>query len=96
MIAVLFVALGILALAFVVVWIVEVRRNPDTPDRGAPDGERIAIGFFANFFDALGIAGPATLTTKPATPGATGVPEITPASSSARPPGSAPETNRQA
>ncbi len=63
MIAILFIALGILALAFLVVWVVEVRRNPDTPDPGAPDAERIAVGFFANFFDALGIGSFATTTT---------------------------------
>ncbi len=63
MIAILFIALGILALAFLVVWVVEVRRSPDTPDPGAPDAERIAVGFFANFFDALGIGSFATTTT---------------------------------
>ncbi len=63
MIAVLFIALGILAAAFVVVWIVEVRRHPDVPDPGAPNAERIAVGFFANFFDALGIGSFATSTT---------------------------------
>jgi uncharacterized membrane protein YfcA len=62
-IAILFVALGILALTFIAVWIVEVRRNPDTPDPGAPNAERIAVGFFANFFDALGIGSFATSTT---------------------------------
>lgn len=63
MIATLFVALGILTLAFVGVWIREVRQNPDTPDPGAPNAERVAVGFFANFFDALGIGSFATSTT---------------------------------
>ncbi len=63
MIAVLFIALGMLAATFVIVWIVEARRNPDTPDRRAPNAERIAVGFFANFFDALGIGSFATTTT---------------------------------
>ena len=63
MIAILFVALGILALAFVLVWVVDVRQHPDTPDAGAPDAERVAVGFFANFFDALGIGSFATSTT---------------------------------
>ena len=62
-IAVLFIALGILALAFVAVWVAEVRRNPDTPDAGTPNAERVAVGFFANFFDALGIGSFATTTT---------------------------------
>ena len=63
MIAVLFVALGVLVLAFVTVWVIEVRKNPDTPDYGTPNAERVAIGFFANFFDALGIGSFATSTT---------------------------------
>ncbi len=63
MIAALFIALGILTLAFVAVWIREARANPDTPDYGAPDPERITVGFFANFFDALGIGSFATSTT---------------------------------
>ena len=63
MIAVLFVALAILTLAFIAVWIYEARRLADTPDRGRPDAERIAVGFFANFFDALGIGSFATSTT---------------------------------
>ena len=63
MIAVLFVALAILTLAFITVWIREARRLADTPDRGRPDAERIAVGFFANFFDALGIGSFATSTT---------------------------------
>ncbi len=63
MIAVLFIALGLLVVAFVSVWIFEVRRQHDTPDPGAPDAERIAVGFFANFFDALGIGSFATSTT---------------------------------
>lgn len=63
MIAVLFIALGALTILFITVWIVEVRRRPDTPDRGVPDPERIAVGFFANFFDALGIGSFATSTT---------------------------------
>ncbi len=63
MIAVLFIALAILALTFIIVWVVEARRNPDTPDPGAPNAERVAVGFFANFFDALGIGSFATTTT---------------------------------
>ncbi len=63
MIAVLFVALAILTVVFVAVWVYEVRKHPDTPDRGVPDAERIAVGFFANFFDALGIGSFATTTT---------------------------------
>ncbi len=63
MIAVLFVGLGFLALTFLSVWIVEVRANPDTPDYAAPNAEHVAIGFFANFFDALGIGSFATSTT---------------------------------
>ena len=62
-IATLFVALAILTLIFIAVWILEVRRNPDTPDPGRPDAERVAVGFFANFFDALGIGSFATSTT---------------------------------
>jgi len=62
-IAVLFIALGILVVAFVAIWVIEVRRHPDTPDPGAPDAERVAVGFFANFFDALGIGSFATSTT---------------------------------
>jgi uncharacterized membrane protein YfcA len=62
-IAALFVALGILTLVFVVDWFLQARRRPDTPDPGRPDAERIAVGFFANFFDALGIGSFATSTT---------------------------------
>ncbi len=63
MIAILFVALAFLTLGFVAVWAFEVRKNPDTPDPGAPNAERVAVGFFANFFDALGIGSFATSTT---------------------------------
>jgi uncharacterized membrane protein YfcA len=59
----LFIALGVLTVVFVAVWVNEVRRHPDMPDPGAPDAERIAVGFFANFFDALGIGSFATTTT---------------------------------
>jgi len=62
-IAALFVALGILTLVFVVDWATQARKHPDTPDPGRPDAERIAVGFFANFFDALGIGSFATSTT---------------------------------
>jgi uncharacterized membrane protein YfcA len=62
-IAVLFVALAILTLAYVGIWVVEARKSTDTPDPGSPDAERIAVGFFANFFDALGIGSFATSTT---------------------------------
>ena len=63
MIAALFIGLGILTLAFVVDWVTQARKHPDTPDPGRPDAERIAVGFFANFFDALGIGSFATSTT---------------------------------
>jgi uncharacterized membrane protein YfcA len=59
----LFVALGLMTVGFIAVWIYEVRKRPGTPDPGAPDAERIAVGFFANFFDALGIGSFATSTT---------------------------------
>jgi len=62
-IAILFVALAFLTLGFVAVWAFEVCKNPDTPDSGAPNAERVAVGFFANFFDALGIGSFATSTT---------------------------------
>lgn len=63
MIAALFVALAVLTVAFIVLWVAETRKHPDTPDPGRPDAERIAVGFFANFFDALGIGSFATSTT---------------------------------
>lgn len=63
MIAGLFITLGILTLVFVVDWFLQARRRPDTPDPGRPDAERVAVGFFANFFDALGIGSFATSTT---------------------------------
>jgi uncharacterized membrane protein YfcA len=62
-IPVLFVALAILTAGFVGVWLYEVRAHKDTPDPGLPDAERVAVGFFANFFDALGIGSFATSTT---------------------------------
>jgi uncharacterized membrane protein YfcA len=62
-IAALFVALGILTVVFVVDWVTQARKRPDAPDPGRPDAERIAVGFFANFFDALGIGSFATSTT---------------------------------
>jgi uncharacterized membrane protein YfcA len=62
-IAVLFVALAVLTLGFVAVWVLEVRRSSDMPDPGKPDVERVLVGFFANFFDALGIGSFATTTT---------------------------------
>jgi len=62
-IAVLFVALAVLTLGFVAVWVMEARKSVDTPDPGTPNAERIAVGFFANFFDALGIGSFATSTT---------------------------------
>ena len=62
MIAALFIALGILTIVFIVLWVKEARGATDTPDPGAPDAERIAVGFFANFFDALGIGSFATST----------------------------------
>jgi uncharacterized membrane protein YfcA len=63
MIAVLFVALGILTLIYVGFWVVEARKAANTPDPGPPNAERVAVGFFANFFDALGIGSFATTTT---------------------------------
>jgi len=62
-IAGLFIALGILTLVYIAVWVKTARGASDTPDPGAPDAERIAVGFFANFFDALGIGSFATSTT---------------------------------
>jgi uncharacterized membrane protein YfcA len=61
-IAALFIGLGILTLVFVADWVIQARRHRDTPDPGRPDAERIAVGFFANFFDALGIGSFATST----------------------------------
>jgi uncharacterized membrane protein YfcA len=61
-IAMLFVGLAVLTLAFLVFWVFEARR-PGTPDPGRANPERIAVGFFANFFDALGIGSFATTTT---------------------------------
>ncbi len=63
MIAVLFVALAVLTLAYLGIWVFEVRKHPDTPDAGTPNVERVLVGFFANFFDALGIGSFATTTT---------------------------------
>ena len=63
MIAILFVALAVLTVGYVALWVYEARRHPETPDAGAPNPERIAVGFFANFFDALGIGSFATTTT---------------------------------
>ena len=62
-VAALFIALGMLTLAFVADWVAQARRHADTPDPGRPDAERIAVGFVANFFDALGIGSFATSTT---------------------------------
>ena len=63
MIAALFVGLGLLTLVYVVDWAIQAHKHADTPDPGRPDAERIAVGFFANFFDALGIGSFATSTT---------------------------------
>lgn len=63
MIAGLFIALGILTVVFVADWYLQARKPPSAPDPGSPDAERIAVGFFANFFDALGIGSFATSTT---------------------------------
>ena len=63
MIAVLFVALAVMTVSFIALWIYEIRKHADTPDYGAPNAERVAVGFFANFFDALGIGSFATSTT---------------------------------
>jgi uncharacterized membrane protein YfcA len=59
----LFVGLGLLTLVYVVDWAIQAHKHADTPDPGRPDAERIAVGFFANFFDALGIGSFATSTT---------------------------------
>ena len=58
-----FAALALLTIGFIVSWVREARKSSDTPDPGAPNAERIAVGFFANFFDALGIGSFATSTT---------------------------------
>ena len=63
MIAAHFVGLGLLTLVFVADWVIQARKHADTPDPGRPDAERIAVGFVANFFDALGIGSFATSTT---------------------------------
>ncbi|MEI6669377.1 MAG: sulfite exporter TauE/SafE family protein [Acidobacteriota bacterium] len=63
MIIALFVALGMLSVVYVALWYREVRKHPDTPDPGHTDGERVAVGFVANFIDALGIGSFATSTT---------------------------------
>ena len=68
MIAFLFMALAALVVIYVGFWFRESQKSRDeqvgveTPDRGRPDAERIAVGFFANFFDALGIGSFATST----------------------------------
>jgi uncharacterized membrane protein YfcA len=62
-IAALFIGLGLLTSVFVADWFIQARKHPDTPDPGRPDAERIAVGFVANFFDALGIGSFATSTT---------------------------------
>ena len=58
-----FAALAVLTIGFVIAWVRAARGATDTPDAGAPGVERIAVGFFANFFDALGIGSFATSTT---------------------------------
>jgi len=68
-IAALFALLAALTLVYIWVWFREASPAGDaaagaaTPDRGVPNGERVAVGFFANFFDALGIGSFATSTT---------------------------------
>ena len=62
MIAALFIGLGLLTSVFVADWVIQASKHPDTPDPGRPDAERIAVGFVANFFDALGIGSFATST----------------------------------
>jgi uncharacterized membrane protein YfcA len=61
-IAALFIGLGLLTSVFVADWVIQASKHPDTPDPGRPDAERIAVGFVANFFDALGIGSFATST----------------------------------
>jgi uncharacterized membrane protein YfcA len=65
----LFVALGVIFLAYLVGWVVflgRARRRlpPDDPavERGAPTPLHLAIGFVTNFFDTLGIGSFATTT----------------------------------
>ncbi len=48
----LFVALGLICLVFLVAWVGSVRREKADP---RPDTIHLAIGFLTNFFDTLGI-----------------------------------------
>ncbi len=50
--AVLFLALGLVAVVFLVAWVRSARRGPDDP---RPGPLALAIGFVTNFFDTLGI-----------------------------------------
>ena len=65
----LFALLAVLTVVYIWLWSREASPAGDaaagaaTPDRGRPNPERIAVGFFANFFDALGIGSFATSTT---------------------------------
>jgi uncharacterized membrane protein YfcA len=65
----LFVALGIVFVAYVAAWVVLLRRarqrlTPDDPavEPGAPTPLHLVIGFVTNFFDTLGIGSFATTT----------------------------------
>ena len=49
---VLFLALGLVAVVFLVAWVRSARRGPDDPK---PGPLALAIGFVTNFFDTLGI-----------------------------------------
>ena len=49
---VLFLALGLVAVVFLVAWVRSARRGPDDP---RPGPLALAIGFVTNFFDTLGI-----------------------------------------
>ena len=48
----LFIALGIVAAAFLAIWIADIRSRRDRPFPGLRDG---FIGLITNFFDTLGI-----------------------------------------
>jgi uncharacterized membrane protein YfcA len=70
----LLVALGIITIAYIIFWLVAVRRarangtvmrsasTSETGEAGAPGPFHLAIGFVTNFFDTLGIGSFATTT----------------------------------
>jgi len=62
---ILFIALGVLVIAFVALWIAAARRSARRDSEGRrkwPDAVQILIGFVVNFFDTLGIGNFATTT----------------------------------